>query len=116
MLRSTFSSVLGLARVRLELAGLELQDEVDHLVRALAIATAGGLLVAIGCGFGAMAVIVAFWDTHRILAIAAFAIIFIAVGAGLLLWLLRLSRKRPPMFGETAAQFEQDRRRLGERP
>ncbi len=115
MLRRTLSSLLGLIRVRFELAGVELQDELDYAVRALAMAAAGGLLFAIGWGFAAMAVIVALWDTHRILAITSFAIVFIVAGAGLLLWLIRLSRNRPPMFSETAAQFEEDRRRLGAR-
>ena len=115
-MRRMVSSFLGLVRVRLQLAGLELQDEVDHVVRALVLATAGALLVVIGCTLAAISVIVALWDTHRILAIAFFSAIFVIVGSGLLAYLVRVSRRREPMFSETSAQFEQDRRRLGERP
>jgi uncharacterized membrane protein YqjE len=115
MLHRMFSSLLGLVRVRLELAGLELQEEVDHVVRALVIATAGALLVVAGCVFAAIAVIAALWDTHRILAIASFSAVFLIAGGGLLAYLLSVSRSRGPMFSETAAQFEQDLSRLGER-
>ena len=112
MIRRILASLLGMLRVRLELAGIELQEEIDHVVRAVAIAIAGALLLCIGAAFAAIAVIVAFWETHRVLVLALFALAFVAGGAALLYALARLSRERPPMFAETAAQFEQDRRRL----
>lgn len=116
MIRRILASLLGTLRVRLELAGIELQDEIDHVVRAIAMALAGALLLCIGVAFGAIAVIVALWETHRVLALAGFAILF-AGGGAVLLWLLaRVSRDRPPIFGETVAQFEQDRQRLTAEP
>lgn len=116
MIRRILASLLGTLRVRLELAGIELQDEIDHVVRAVAMALAGALLLCIGVAFGAIAVIVALWDTHRVFALAGFAVLF-AGGGALLLWLLaRVSRDRPPMFAETVAQFEQDRQRLAAEP
>lgn len=116
MIRRILASLLGTLRVRLELAGIELQDEIDHVVRAIAMALAGALLLCIGVAFGAIAVIVALWETHRVLALAGFAILF-AGGGAVLLWLLaRVSRDRPPMFAETVAQFEQDRQRLAAEP
>ncbi|MCM5569301.1 phage holin family protein [Burkholderiaceae bacterium FT117] len=116
MIRRILASLLGTVRVRLELAGLELQDEIDHFVRAIAIAIGAALLLSVGAAFGAIAVIVALWETHRVLALAAFAIVFCAAGGGLLWWLARLSGDRPPLFAETVAQFEQDRRRLSAEP
>lgn len=116
MIRRILASLLGTLRVRLELAGVELQDEIDHVVRAIAMALAGALLLCIGVAFGAIAVIVALWETHRVLALAGFAILF-AGGGAVLLWLLaRVSRDRPPIFAETVAQFEQDRQRLTAEP
>jgi len=114
MIRRMFASLVRMLRVRLELAGLELQDEIDHVVRALAMAVGGALLLCAGVVFGAIAVIVALWETHRVLAIGGFAALFAGAGAVLLWLLVRASRDRPPMFAETLAQFEQDRLRLGE--
>lgn len=112
MFRRILAALLGSLKVRIELAGLELQDEIDHVVRSIAMAIGGALLVCIGLALVAATVIVALWDSHRVLALAVFAILFCAGGA-LTLWrLARSAHERPPMFAETAAQFELDLRRL----
>lgn len=112
MFRRILASLLGTLRVRLALAGIELQEEIDHVVRAIAMALAGTLLLCIGFTFAAIAFIAALWENHRVLALAGFALLFAGGGAGLLWRLMRVSRDRPPMFAETVAQFEEDRRRL----
>lgn len=112
MIRRILAALLGSLKVRIELAGLELQDEIDHVVRSIAMAIGGALLVCIGLALVAATVIVALWDSHRVLALAVFAVLF-CVGGGLTLWrLARSAQARPPMFAETAAQFELDLRRL----
>lgn len=112
MFRRVLASLLGTVRVRLALAGIELQEEVDHVVRAIAMALAGTLLLCIGLTFAAIAVIVALWESHRVLALTGFAMLFTGAGSVFLWCLARVSRDRPPMFAETIAQFEEDRRRL----
>jgi uncharacterized membrane protein YqjE len=112
MFRRMLASLLGSLKVRIELAGLELQDEIDHLIRAIAMAIGGALLLCIGLALVAAAVVVALWETHRVMALAGFALLFTAGGALTLWQLARVSRERAPMFADTAEQFELDLQRL----
>ncbi|MFA7666887.1 MAG: phage holin family protein [Burkholderiaceae bacterium] len=117
MLRRILAPLLGTLKVRIELAGLELQDEIDHVIRAIAMAIGGALAVCIGLTLAAATIVVALWESHRLLALGGLAALFVLGGAGVLWQLTRLSRTRTPMFAETLAQLDQDRRRLtGERP
>jgi uncharacterized membrane protein YqjE len=112
VIRRSLANLLGLLRIRLELAGLELQDEIDHAVRALAMGVAGALLVCAGAIFGAVALVVALWETHRVLALVGVAMLLSGAGLVVLLLMHRQSRDRAPIFSESVAQLEQDRRRM----
>jgi uncharacterized membrane protein YqjE len=110
MLRRAASTLLALLKVRLELAGIELQEEADRVVAVLACAIAGVLLLGFGCVFLVLAVTVALWDTHRLAALAVGTVLFIAAGAALLLSAGHDARKRPPVFPASVEQLSADRR------
>ena len=110
MLRKTAPTLLALLRLRLELAGLEIQDEADRLVRALALMLAGALLVCFGVAFAALAVTVLLWETQRVAVLAVAACIFLLVSAVLLGCALRSLQRRPGLFAASADQIERDRR------
>jgi len=97
---------------RLELIFVELEEWMQGLLSALlwalvAIFAAGASLV-----FGAVALILAFWDTHRVLValLVTGGFVLITVGA---LWMLafRLRNQRAP-FGSTLSEFAKDRELL----
>lgn len=115
MIRRSVANLLGLLRIRLELASLELQDVIDHTVRALAMAVGGALLVCAGAVFGAVALVVAFWETHRVLALVGVAVLLSGAGLAVLLLMHRQSRDRAPIFKESVAQLEQDHRRMSDK-
>jgi len=116
MLRRAASTLLALLKLRLELAGIELQEEADRVVAVLACAIAGVLLLGFGFAFVALAVTVALWDTHRVAALAVGAVFFLVAGAALLASASRGARKRPPVFSASAEQLDADRRGVEGRP
>lgn len=73
---------------RLEQLGSAVAAERRHLVRQVLLAIGLVLLLLLGAIFTGLAIIAAFWDTHRIAAMAAVAggYLLLAVIAGLLLW------------------------------
>ena len=106
------ATLLGMLQSRLELAGIELGEEVGRLL--LLLAAAGALLV-----FGCLALLVAsllvvfmFEGNARLIAMGLLALAYALVAAGLG-WYLRLSiLNRPPMFAATLAELARDRAAL----
>jgi uncharacterized membrane protein YqjE len=112
------ASLLGLLRTRLELASVELaeeRDRVQYQLTSLVVAIAMFLFAAL---FTATWIIVYFWDTNRLTAIAVIAIVFAAVGAVLLMLRSQAASVAPMPFAATIAEFERDRAALAgrERP
>ena len=80
--------------MRLRLAVLELEEERARLFDLLLLAGLSLALAALGLAFVGVFVVAAFWETHRLAAIAAVAAVFL-LGAAFAAWRLRrLARRR----------------------
>jgi uncharacterized membrane protein YqjE len=106
------ASLLGLARTHLELASVEFTEERDRIQRQLTLLLAAMGLLLFAVLFVAAWIVVYFWDTNRLTAIASVAFVFAATGAVLLLMRSRLSRTAPTPFAATMAELERDRAAL----
>jgi len=107
-LRDTLATLLALIHTRLELAGTELEDALGRLTGALiwgAAALCGAILTVL---LAALTIIIAFWDTNRLLAAILVTVFMavLAVGAGI----IARARMRAggPMFAETIDEFRRD--------
>ena len=108
-LNNIVGTVVSIAHTRLQLLTTELQEEVGQVARLLVwafIALSAGMM---GLFLGALTVIFAFWDTHRILAalLMTGAFFVLAIAAGLILR-LNLGAK-PPLLDATLAELAKDR-------
>lgn len=103
---------VGLLSTRAELASLELVEERERLTQRLALIAAGGMILAFGAMFAGAFVIVLFWDTHRLWAIALVALAHAAAGAFLLARARAIGRDAPPPFSATLEELRKDRAML----
>ena len=103
------ASLLGLVRTRLELASIEFAEERNRIQQQLVLLVAASGLLMFGVLFAAMWVVVYFWDTNRLTAIAIVALVFAAAGVALLLVRAQAARSAPTPFTATIAEFERDR-------
>jgi uncharacterized membrane protein YqjE len=106
------ATVVGIAQTRIELLSTELQEEV-HRVAEIAILSAVALLAA-GAGLFllALAVILVFWDTHRVAASIGVTLTFFLI-AVLAAFVLRAKvRRKPPLLDATLAELKKDRAHL----
>jgi uncharacterized membrane protein YqjE len=101
-------------RQRLELAALDVQDELVAWIRLLG----GALAVAVFCaltlaGLGA-AIVIALWDSWRIAAIAGVTVAYLA--GAILSWqrLLRAWAAKPPFMAATIAELRRDGEELAQ--
>lgn len=102
------ATAIGIGRTRLELLSVELREEVNRAAElavwgAVAVLAAGG-----GVLFAGFAIIVAFWDTHRVLAavLVTSAYFLLAAVAGLVIR-SRL-RSRPRFLHATLGELARD--------
>ena len=75
---------VGLLSTRAELFSLELAEERGRLTKVVGLVAAAGLLLAFAALFVGAWVVVYFWDTHRLWAIALVALAFLGLGLLLL--------------------------------
>jgi uncharacterized membrane protein YqjE len=105
-------ALVGMLATRAELASVELTEERERLTKRLALVAGGGLLLAFGALFVGAFVIVMFWDTHRLWAIAAVALAHLAAGAFLLAKARAIGRDAPSPFAATIDELKKDKELL----
>ena len=109
------ASLLGLVRTRLELASVELAEERDRVQYQLTSLVVAIAMFMFALLFAATWIVVYFWDTNRLTAIAVVAIVFAAAGAALLMLRSKAMSAAPMPFAATIAEFERDRAALAGR-
>ena len=105
-------SLVAALRTRAELASVELAAERERLVLRVALLAGGSVALAFAALFAGAFVIVLFWDTHRLAAIAGVAIVHAAAGGFLVSKARSLGRDAPAPFAATLAELEKDRARI----
>jgi uncharacterized membrane protein YqjE len=111
-LKSMLSSLIAIAQTRLELISTELQEEVGRAAELLLWAFIALFAAGIGLFLGALVLIFAFWDTHRVLvSLLVMGFFFLLALVALLVLRARL-RSRPRLFEATIAEFARDREHL----
>jgi uncharacterized membrane protein YqjE len=110
--RGLAATLIELAQVRLELLSVEAQEEVLRIAGLLAYGAIALVCLALGLGFLAILITVALWDTHRLLALAVFAVLFLLAGL-LAAWRARERVQRGSrLFSASIDELRQDREAL----
>jgi uncharacterized membrane protein YqjE len=101
-------------RQRLELASLDVEEELLRLVGLIAGALVAALLFALALAAGAATVVVLFWDQARIAALVGVTLFFAAGGGLAARALMRSLRDKPRFLDATLTELERDRELWGE--
>jgi uncharacterized membrane protein YqjE len=105
-------TLLGLAHTRLELLTTELQEEVRQVGQLLVWALIAAFAAMMALFLGALTVIFAFWDTHRVLVAVLMVAVMAAVAAMAAAVLAKKLRNRGPLLDATLAELAKDRDQL----
>lgn len=110
------ASSLLLARQRLELASLDIEEELLRFGLLLAGALVTALMLALALSAAAASVVIYFWDGARMSAVLGVTGFF-SLAAVLMAWrLVTALRDKPRFLAATLAEFEKDSQQLGEQP
>ncbi len=107
------ATALGLARTRLELLSVEMQEVLARLVLLMIGAVAAIFLFALALGFAAVSLVMAAPAEYRVAVTAGLALAFLAAAA-LIAWKVAREAKARP-FVASLAELERDVQGLKER-
>lgn len=103
------STVLSMARTRLELFTLEASGEKSRLIRLLCMTFGGLLFASLALLVFSVAVALYFWPTEeRYLALAVLALIYAVLGLGLFCAVWRSLKNGPQPFAATLDELKRD--------
>ncbi len=112
-LRHMLATLIALVQTRIELIGVELQEQVEHAAAVLLWSIAAIFFASLTVLLLALTVVIAFWDGHRLLAAglvtASFAVAALVAG----LVARRRLRSRPRFLDATSRELERDAAALG---
>jgi uncharacterized membrane protein YqjE len=102
------STLVAMVGTRLELAAVEFQEDARRLLGYLAWSLLAVFLAAASIMLVALFVILLFWDSYRLQAVAGMALL-LAAGAGLIVMSVRSKlNAQTPLFADTLAELRKD--------
>jgi uncharacterized membrane protein YqjE len=101
-------TLVALLRTRLELATVEFEEERERATELLVLVLSAVLLGLFALLFASVFVIVWFWDTNRLPAIAGVAVFYLALAALAVVRLQQRRREKPSPFAATLGELGED--------
>ncbi|HEY5929198.1 MAG TPA: phage holin family protein [Burkholderiales bacterium] len=111
-LKELLATLTALAQTRLELVGTELEEQVARLAILLVWSIVALFLVFTAIVLAAVAIVIVFWDEHRVLVAFGLAGGMALLAGGSILYVINQLKQRPRMFQATLEELEKDRQRL----
>lgn len=106
--RRLLANMLELARLRLELFGVEAREDLARLIVLAVQAVLAAILLGFGIIFLALLITVVFWDTHRVLAMGVATAVFWLAGLLLILRVREHLRQGLRLFSSTIDELRRD--------
>ncbi|HBU28745.1 MAG: hypothetical protein A2X71_05860 [Thiobacillus sp. GWE1_62_9] len=115
-LKTLSVSLVGIIHTRLELLSTDIAEEREHLITLLVLVLLALFCLGVGVVLLAMLIVVAFWESHRLLALGGVTGFFLLAAAGMAWLALRKTRTRPRLFAASLAELSKDRQHLTSGP
>ncbi|MGL5003415.1 MAG: phage holin family protein [Casimicrobium sp.] len=106
------STSITLLRSRLELASIDIEDELRSMIGVVLAGSAVVILAAFAMLFAAFAMVALYWETHRVTALVVAGSTFAILAIGFALWIRRFLGAKPPVMAATIAELDRDRQRM----
>ncbi len=111
--RRLLAQLLAIGRTRMELLSVELRLELQRALQLFVWAAVAVFAGGIGLLLAGVTVIIAYWDSHRLLAALLVTMAFLGLALAAIAVAARKAQTRPPPLEGTLAELARDRERLG---
>ncbi len=106
------ATLVAIAHTRLDLLSTDLEEEREHLLSLLVLTLAALFCLGVGVVLAAILLVVAFWDTHRLLVLGALTGFFLAAGMAAWGYATHRARTKPKLFAGSLSELFKDGQHL----
>lgn len=106
------ATLVAIVQTRLDLLSLDLEEERAHLFSLLMLALVALFCLGIGALLVTLLLVVAFWETHRLLVLGSLAGLFLTMGAAAWGYARHKAGTKPRLFAASMAELAKDRRQF----
>ena len=106
------ATLVAIAHTRLDLLSADLEEDRERLLSILVLTLVALFCLGVGVVLATILLVVAFWDTHRILALSGLAGFFLAVGVAAWMFAMHKARTKPRLFAASLSELLKDRQQL----
>jgi uncharacterized membrane protein YqjE len=111
-LASFAATLVAIMHTRLELLSTDLEEDQAHLFSLLVLALTALFFGGVGVVLATVLLVVAFWDTNRLLVLGLLAGFFVAVGVAAGAVAMHKARTKPRPFTASLQELYKDRQQL----
>jgi uncharacterized membrane protein YqjE len=109
-------TLTGIIHTRLDLLSSDLEEDRERWLSLLVLALVALFFTGVGVVLAVILLVVAFWDSYRLLVLGTLTALFLA--SGLAAWRIAVhkARAKPRLFEATLSELRKDRQHLMSRP
>lgn len=106
------ATLVSIAHTRLDLLSTDLEEEREHVFSLMVLALAALFCLGVGVVLATILLVVAFWDTHRLLVLGSLAGFFLAMSMAVWAFALHKARTKPRLFAASLSELFKDRQHI----
>lgn len=111
-LKKLLTTLVAIVHTRLELLSTDLEEGRERLISLLIMTFIALFCLCFGVVLLAILIVVAFWDTHRLLVLCTMTGLFLAAGGILSFFAFRALKAMPRMFEASLGELSKDYQQL----
>ncbi|MDI1361338.1 phage holin family protein [Methylotenera sp.] len=106
------STLVAIIHTRLELLSTDLEEDRERLMSLVMLSLIALFSLLIAAVLVTITLVVAFWDSYRVLALASVSGMFIIIGVSTWLAAVHQAKKKPKMFVASLLELIKDRQHI----
>lgn len=112
-LKTLSGTVVGVVRTRFQLLSTDIAEERERAISLMVLGLVALFCLGLGTVLLSVLIVIAYWESHRFLALGALAGVFLVASAGAVWLALHRVQTGPPLFAATRTELSKDRRPRG---
>ncbi len=107
-IRSFLASWIAVVKTRIEIISVEIEEQREWIEQLLLLAVAAAFCLSMGMILLTLFVVVLFWESHPLIVLGGFTILYLGGGIALWLTLRHKVRTKPRIFSATSTELGKD--------
>jgi uncharacterized membrane protein YqjE len=106
------STLVAMVHTRLDLLSTDLEEDREHLLSLLFLSMIALFCLGVGVLLATLFIVAAFWETHRLIALASLAGFFLTIGIVTCALAVHKTKTKPRIFTASLLELFKDRQHL----